>query len=128
MKKLITLFLVFSASAHAGTAKLTWSHNGQSFDGSPVTITQFNVYWGVQGTGLTNIIPLGPPAPTPWRIDNGVSTWSRTLNRNEWQPGMTICFQMTALAQTEESGRSNVVCKTFPESPDEPIIIDIDRP
>jgi len=124
---LFTLLLFLGLSAHAGPAKLTWSHDFRATDGSTVALTGFNVYYSVNG-GPEQLVQIGPPMPQPWKTENGVSIWSKTLDIPEGLPGYQVCFQMTAVAGTQESGRSNQACKVFPQDPNAPVIIDIDRP
>lgn len=125
---LVTLGALLSISASAGQAKLTWSFDNRTVSGQPVTVSQFRIYYGMQGQPLSTIINLGPPAPLPWRVVNGIATYSKTYDRPEWTPNSTWCFQMTALANSEESAPSNMICRTFPEDPNAPVLIDIVTP
>lgn len=124
MKALI-LALLFTAQANAGVAKLSWTHDRRATDGSTVTLTGFKVYWGANGAPLTNVITLGPPVPLPWRVVGGSFEWAKTLDVATWVPGVTVCFQMTALAAELESDKTGQVCKSFPMDPNAPNLIDV---
>ena len=129
MNKLIFILIAFfSISASAGRVKINWTHDHRAVDGSTVVLTSFNLYWGLSGQPITNIIALGPPALLPWKVEAGRYFYSRTIDRVEWTQGANVCFRMTALSSTEESGQSNQICKTMPSDPTVPVIIDIDTP
>ncbi len=117
--------ILLSSSAHAGTVKLTWTSDEKGTDGTPVTLTQFNAFWNVQATTDSGVIKLGPPLPAPWKNNGGVYTWSKTLSNDIWEPGVTICFYMTAMAGMQESSPSNTVCKVMSSIPSQPILINI---
>lgn len=127
-KIILPIILLLSVSANAGRAKLNFTHNNLGVDGSTITLTAFNVYWGIQGQPVNMVVPLGPPAPLPWKVDAGVYYYSKTLDDATWTPGTTVCFQMTAFAKDLESGRSNQVCKKMPSDPSKPVIVNIDNP
>lgn len=128
MKLFIILSIIFgSLYANAGRCKLTWAHNYRGTDGSTVVLTGFNFYWTVNGSAETRIT-YGPPLPLPWKVENGIYTWSKTYDNTSWTPGSIVCFRATAIAGVEESARSNQVCKTMPVDPTEPTIIDITNP
>jgi hypothetical protein len=126
MRKLIAaLSFLFCTSAIAGEAKLTWCHNYLAEDGSTVTITGFKFYWRVNG-GAESVLTYGPPAPLPWKVQNGCYYYSKTYVNDAWVPGSTVCFMASAVAGTLESDRSGQVCKTMPSDPAAPVIIEID--
>ena len=127
MRALI-LALLFTVQANAGVAKLTWQHDRRATDGSTVTLTGFKIYWGMNGAALTNVVTLANPMPLPWKVENGMYTWSRTLDVPLWVPGSRVCFQASALATDQESDRSGQVCKDFPMNPSVPNIIDVVLP
>ncbi len=125
---LLSLLLVGANAFAAGAAKLTWNCDGSATDGSHVPITQFTVYWGLNGAPLTNAIQMGPPAPLPWKMVGIMGTWSKTFTNPAWVPGSNICFVMSAWSGSQESAHTNQVCKTFSTNPNEPAIIDITYP
>ncbi len=124
----LCLMIAASVASAAGTAKLTWNHDGRATDGSIVPITAFTVYWGQNGGPLTNAIQVGPPAPLPWKVVGIMSTWSKTFTNPAWVPGASMCFVMSAWSGAQESTHTNQVCKVFPTNPNEPTIIDIVYP
>jgi hypothetical protein len=128
MRKLILTLALLTQSANAGVAKLHWTHDYRGTDGEITQLTGFNVYWGVEGTPLTNRIQYGPPMPLPWKIEGDMSHWSKTLENPAWLPGLRVCFRMTAVASELESAPSNTICKTFPSNPNQPIVVNIDTP
>lgn len=125
---LVILTLLSPVALAAGQAKITWSHDGQDITGVLVPITQFTVYWGQQGQPLSNAVQIGPPAPWPWKVVAGVSTYTKTINNAAWQPGLTFCFAMSAWTFSQESSHTAQVCKTFTAAPHEPPIVEIVYP
>jgi hypothetical protein len=127
MKALI-LTLLFTMQAHAGVAKLTWSHDRKATDGSTVTLTGFKIYWGINDGPRTNVYVLANPMPIPWKLENGFYWWSKTYDNPAWVPGSTVCFHATALAAELESDPSGTVCRLFPMDPNAPNLIDVVLP
>lgn len=127
MKFLLAIAILGAAiSASASPAKLLWTHDYRAVDGSLVTITGFKVYWGVNGQPNTNVLTYGPPAPIPYKVVNGMYYYAKTFDNPLWTAGTTVCFQMSAVAGTQESDRSGQVCKVYPLDPTAPVIIEID--
>lgn len=128
MKTLIfTAAFLVASIASAGTCKLMWTHDYRATDGSTVAITGFNFYWRVNN-GPEQRIQYWPPAPLPYKVENGMYYWAKTFNDPAWVPGATVCFTATAVAGPLESDRSGQVCKTMPADPTAPNIIDITNP
>lgn len=127
MKKLLLLLLI-SVNCHAGSVKLTWTMPSTDTNSNPIVISKFRVYWATQGNALNNIIDIGPPAPAPWKTDvYGVGTYSKTLTKDAWIPGASVCFAMSAFSGTLESGVSNVICRNMNTNPAIPTIINVDE-
>ena len=126
--KYLILSLVFSLAlpAYAGSARVRWTHEHRAVDGSTITPTGFNLYWGLQGQPVSQMIATGPISP--WQSVSGVYHYSRTFTHANWTPGATVCFQMSALAGELQSGRSNQVCRVMPSDPAAPVIIVIENP
>ncbi len=125
MRKLILALALIGAVAHAGTVKLTWTSDEKGTDGTPVSLTQFNAYWSIQATTDSGVLKFGPPLPLPWKNLGGIFTWSKTVSNDLWEPGVTVCFNMTAQAGVQESAPSNTACKVMSSIPSEPVIINI---
>jgi hypothetical protein len=129
VKKLILIAIYLAAfNANAGTAKLLWTHDYKGVDGTTVTITGFKFYWNINGGPFSNVLPYGPPAPIPYKVVSGMYYYAKTFDVAAWVPGTTVCFKATALAGDLESDPSGPVCKVFSVKPDEPVIVDIDKP
>lgn len=130
MKILIVTLIVslFTSYAQAAQVKLTWTHDMKGIDGSVVVLTAFKAYWSIQNTQTQGILPLGPPIDQPWKNLNGLYTWSKTINNDQWEPGTTVCFYMTALSGAEESGPSPTVCTIISSIPNMPNIVTIGTP
>lgn len=124
MKSILIMFLLYGCHSYAGTAKITWNHTLTDNLGNSIVLDGFKVYWGANGAPLTNVVPLA--MLQPWKSENGMHTFSKTLTLTQWVPGMAVCFQMTAFVPNMESPKSNQACKTFSTDPNAPIIIDID--
>ncbi len=122
MKLIITVLIGLSiaSAAFAGTAKISWDHDGKDTSGLAIQMTKYRVYWAQQGQPLSSIIDFGPPAPGPWKTTGGVGTFSKTMTVASWVAGQTICFEVTAFSDVLESGHSQQVCKVFTGTPSIP--------
>lgn len=116
----IILIAFGTSTTFAGTAKFGWQHDGKDTSGLAVVITKYRAYCGLQGQALTQITEMGPPAPGPWKVENGIGTFAKTVTKPEWLPGQIICCEFTAFADTLESARSNQACKAFTGAPSVP--------
>lgn len=127
--KIFIAIILFSLNSWAGSAKLTWCHDGSAVDGSKVPITGFKIYWRFHGQTTEQTIQFGNGLfmPDPWKIEpNGMKWWSQTLTKDDvWLPGVRVCFRMTAFSFDEESAKTNEVCKVFSEDPNAPILINL---
>ena len=104
MKKLLATLLLFSGSAFAGTASLTWTAPTQYDDGSTLPaseISSYKIYYGTASGVYSGFITV-PSTTTSYVVNN--------LNA-----GATYYFVVTATATNlQESPYSNEASKTIP--------------
>jgi hypothetical protein len=86
-----------TVQAQTGTADLSWTPPTTNEDGSPVTLTEFNIYAGTSPTSLLKIATV-PATQTTFTV-NGLSAG-------------TTYFAVTAVSDTE-SAFSNIESKTI---------------
>ena len=131
MRSLILIAtLLLGVSAQAGVIQLNWKNNDKGIDGSTVVINRYFLYWGVQGSPVTNKIDLGAPPVTPISVVGDMKTFRQIMSKPEWTVGATMCFEMTAAVmygtQLVESIRSNQICRVInPLMPMSPTIVEI---
>jgi hypothetical protein len=92
-----TRSVTVTVQAQTGTADLSWTPPTTNEDGSPVTLTGFNIYAGTSPTSLLKIATV-PATQTTFTV-NGL-------------PAGTTYFAVTAVSDTE-SAFSNIESKTF---------------
>lgn len=96
MKKFFIPFLFSPALAlGANTAVLSWD-SPLTWEGATVT---FNIYQGLQGQPKTKLGTVGALTTT---ISSGLAS------------GSNYCWQVSAVANNQESALSNEACKPFP--------------
>lgn len=97
--KSLAIFALLPISAFAGTATLTWGAPSQNTDGSAITSPlTYKVYGGVQGTAKTVLATVSTLTYTHSAAPNGV----------------TYCYQVSAVAGSQESSLSVEGCKAIP--------------
>ena len=112
---LYLLFFALSVVVQAATpsATLTWVAPTTNTDGTAITLPlTYNVY---QGTGST-------VGATP--VQTGVTALTLTITAG-LTDGTTACFAVTAVEGGQESVKSNVACKTFPQAVAEPPVLTV---
>jgi hypothetical protein len=101
--KYLTAFvsMLFSGlAAAANQAVLTWDYDMVAYP----TAT-FNVYQC-----------QGAPGCAKTQVASGITAKTATLTTG-FADGKRYCFEVTAVVGSDESGRSNEACKTFPQAP-----------
>lgn len=102
MKFTVFCYLLFSlliSPAYADPAVLSFQAPTTYEDGStitPGTVITFNAYQGLQGQTLVKVATFTATTTT---ITTGLT------------PGSTFCFAVTAVANGQESVKSNLQCK-----------------
>ena len=86
--------LAATASAK-GTTTLSWTPPTMNEDGSPLKLTGYRIYWGLQKDNLTNSVTLDNPGLTRYVVEQ--------LTPATWY------FVATALSSDGESEPSNVI-------------------
>lgn len=102
MKRIAILLLALLGvpAVMAGTATLTWTAPTQYTDGSPIGTAPitYRVYGGVQGQTKTLIATVS----------------ALTYQHTGAPDGVTYCYQLTAVVNSQESARSTEGCKVMP--------------
>ena len=86
--------LAATASAK-GTTTLSWTPPTMNEDGTPLKLTGYRIYWGLQKDNLTNSVTLDNPGLTRYVVEQ--------LTPATWY------FVATALSSDGESEPSNVI-------------------